>query len=141
VHAQQIEAGEQAAEHRASDVAGVEHAQPRHAGRRGLDPPRDGRQRCAHHQRRRQQTDGRDQGAQHDVAPSRGGIQRVDERHAPEQQQSGRANAQLETGVDLQRVISGMDRARQQQAAETHSAHEGAEQNTQRDGRRADHQL
>ena len=63
VHAQQIEAGEQAAEHRAGDVAAVEEAEPRHAFGRRLDPARDRRQRRAHEERRRQQAERAEQTA------------------------------------------------------------------------------
>ena len=41
VDAQQVEAGEQAAGDRASEVAAVEEAEPRHAARRRFDPARD----------------------------------------------------------------------------------------------------
>ena len=44
-----------AAQHGAGHVPAVEEPQPRHALGRGLDPPRDGRQRRAHQHRRRQQ--------------------------------------------------------------------------------------
>ena len=48
VNAQQVESGEQAAEHRAGDVAAVEEPEPGNAARRRLDPARDGGQRRAH---------------------------------------------------------------------------------------------
>jgi hypothetical protein len=53
VRAQKIEARQQAAEHGARDVAAVEEAEPGDAGRRRLDPARNGRKRRAHEQRRR----------------------------------------------------------------------------------------
>ena len=68
VHAQQIEAGEQTAEHRAGDVAAVEEAEPRDAFRRRLHPARDRRQRRAHEQRRRQQAERAEQAAEEHAA-------------------------------------------------------------------------
>ena len=141
VHAQEVETGEQAAEHRPADVAGIEDAEPRYACRRAPHPPRDGRQRGAHQQRRQQQAGRRDEAAKRDVAASHSGIERVDERHAPEQEQPRGAYAQLEAGVHAQRVIPGIHRPRQQEAAETHPAHERAQQHAQRDRRRTDHEL
>ena len=49
-----------------------------------------------------------------------------------------RCDAELEKCVDPQWMMPGIDAPRQQQAAETHPAHEDAEQNRQRDGGRAD---
>ncbi len=38
-HAQQVEAGEKAADHGARDVAAIKEAQPGHPARRGFHPP------------------------------------------------------------------------------------------------------
>ena len=43
--------------------------------------------------------------------------------------------------VDAQRMLARGDHPRQQQAAQAHAAHEGAEQDAERDRRRADDQL
>ena len=53
--AQQIKAGEQAAENRAGDVAAVKEPEPGNALRGGFDPAGNGRQGRAHQQRRRHQ--------------------------------------------------------------------------------------
>ena len=44
------------------------------------------------------------------------------------------ADAQLQHGVDAQRMVPAGDDARQQQAAQAHAAHERAQQHAQRDG-------
>ncbi len=51
------------------------------------------------------------------------------------------ADAQLEQGVDPQRVPPARDQARQQQAAQAHAAHERPQQHAEGNGGRADHQL
>ncbi len=61
--------------------------------------------------------------------------------HAEQDENADRADAELEAGVDLQRVMSRGDAPRQQDAAEAHAAHERPEQDAQRHGRRADRQL
>src|SRR5262249_56972659 len=63
------------------------------------------------------------------------------ERHAEQNEHAGDADAELERGVDAQRMLIGGDEPRQQQAAETHAAHEGAEQDAERDRRRSDDEL
>ena len=51
------------------------------------------------------------------------------------------ADAELERRVDAQRMLPRVNQAREQQAAEAHPAHEGPEQDAERDRGRADHQL
>src|SRR5262245_55855455 len=58
VYAEQVEAREQAAEYGTGDIAAVEVAQPRDAVRRRAHPARDGRERCAHQQRRWDEANG-----------------------------------------------------------------------------------
>ena len=121
VDAQQVEAGQQAAEHGPGDVAAVEEAQPRHALGAGLDPARDRRQRRAHQQRGRQQAHPGHGPAQQDARQAVAGVTRVhlfDIRHAEQHREPDGADAQLEQGVDPQRVPPGRDEARQQQAAQ-----------------------
>ena len=144
VHAQQVEAGEQAAEHGARGVAPVEEAEPRHALRRGLDPARHGRQRGAHEQGRRQQADRRGQAAHQHAHDTGAGPRRVEasnERHREQHEEADHADAELEPRVDTQRMRARRQHARQQQAAEAHAAHERAEQHADRDGRRPDDQF
>jgi hypothetical protein len=64
-----------------------------------------------------------------------------DGRHAEDDQQANDADPDLEHRVNLQRVPATRHQPGQEQAAQAHSAHEGAEEYTQRRGRRADHQL
>ena len=52
-----------------------------------------------------------------------------------------RADAELQEGVDPQRMVARADEPRQQQAAEAHAAHEDAEQDAQRDRGGTDRQL
>ena len=98
VHAQQVEAGEQAADDRAAGVAAVEVAEPGHALRAGLDPARHRRQRRAHQDRRRQQADAGGQGAEDqaaDAGPAPGDVDAREHRHAEENQQAENADADL----------------------------------------------
>ena len=141
VHAQQVETGQQAADDGAADVAAVEVAEPGHAARRRLHPARDGGQRRAHQERRRQQADRRDDRAHGDVAAADPDVNAVDERHAEQQHQAHDADAELEDGVDLERMLLRVHVPRQQIAAEAHAAHERAEQHAERDRGRPDHQL
>ena len=64
-----------------------------------------------------------------------------DKRHHEQQQQPEHADAELERGVHAERVVLRRYDARQQQAAETHAAHERAEQDADRDRRRSDEEL
>ena len=142
--AQQIEAGEQAADDAAGDVAAVEETEPRHAFRRRGHPARDRRQRRAHQQRRRQEADAGSDRAQDDAGHARSRPRRVDaadQRHAEQHQHGDDADAGFEQRVDPQRMLAQRDHPRQQQAAEAHAAHERAEQDAERDRRRPDDQL
>ena len=142
--AQQVEAGQQAAEHGPGDVAAVEEAQPRHPLRAGLDPARDRRQRRAHQQRGRQQAHPGHGPAQQDARRAVAGVTHVhlfDIRHAEQHHEPDGADAQLEQGVDPQGVPPARDEARQQQAAQAHAAHERPQQHAEGNGGRADHQL
>ncbi len=144
VDPQEVVAGEQAAEDGAGGVAPVEEAQPRHAPRRCLDPARDRRQRRAHEQRRRQQARGRGCAANEDPEDAGAGPGRVDaphDRHPEQHREADDGDADLQHGVDTERMPLGRDDPRQQQAAQAHAAHEGAEQHAHRNGRRPDHQL
>src|SRR5262249_21097935 len=69
------------------------------------------------------------------------GVDAADERHRGENQERERADAEFEQAVDSQRMLARRHDPRQQQAAETHAAHERAEQNPERDGRRSNHEL
>ena len=64
-----------------------------------------------------------------------------DDRHAEENQQAETRDAELQVGVDAQRMLARRDVSRQQQAAEAHAAHERPQQHAQRDSRRADDEL
>ena len=144
VDAQQVEAGQQAAEHGPGDVAAVEEAQPRHPLGAGLDPARDRRQRRAHQQRGRQQAHPGHGPAQQDARRAVAGVTHVDLfdiRHAEQHREPDGADAQLEQGVDPQGVPPARDEPRQQQAARAHAAHERPQQHAEGDGGRADHQL
>ena len=144
VHAQQVEAGRETSQHRAGDIAAVEESEPRHAFRRGLHPSGHGRQRRAHQQRRRQQADGGGKPAQQDADHARAGNRRVDprqRRHPEQHEDADETDAELEVGVDLERMMRGADPPRQQDAAEAHAAHERAEQNAEGDRGGPDGQL
>ena len=141
---QQIEACAQAPADGARDVPGVEPAEPRHALGRRLDPARYGRQRGAHQHRRRQQAHGRDDAARQKAAqsaPARGEVHAAHERHREQEDEAACADAELEQRVHAQRMTSVRDRARQPEAAEAHPAHERAQQDADRHGRRPDHEL
>src|SRR6185503_884475 len=49
--------------------------------------------------------------------------------------------AELEKRVDAERMMACADQTREQQAAETHAAHEDAEQDAERDGRGSNREL
>ena len=113
VDAQEVEAGRQAADDAAADVAAVEEPEPRHAFRRRLDPAGNRRQRGPHQQRRRQQADGRGEAAEEDArdtgAARHGHVEAVQERHAEEDEQAEGADAQLQERVDAQRMLAPAD--------------------------------
>ncbi len=84
-NAQQVEAGEQTADHRAGGISAVEKPQPRNAFRRRLDPASHCRQRRAHQHCRRQQADAGRHAAQQDADDTLAGPRGVctaDQRHA-----------------------------------------------------------
>ena len=68
-------------------------------------------------------------------------VDAADERHAHEHEQSDERDAQLEARVDAQRMLPRGDDVRKREAAQAHAAHECAQQNSQRNRRRADDQL
>jgi hypothetical protein len=144
IHAKQVEPRKDAAQHGASDVAAVKEAEPRDALGRGFHPSRDGRQRRTHQQRRRQQTHAGDQAAKQQPGHARSRPRRVDvadQRHADQREQSDEPDAQLETRIHAQRMLTRRHEVRQREAAQTHAAHECAEEYSQRNRRGSDHQL
>ena len=143
-HAQQVEAGQQAADHRAHRVRAVEHPEHADAFRRRLDPARRRGQRRAHQERRRQQAEPAHQGAQQDrrhPVPHRGGVDRIHQRHQEQHQNAAGADAEFELSVDAQRMLSAEFQPRQQQAAQAEPAHEGRQQHAERNRAGPDHQL
>ena len=141
---QEVKAREQAADDRAPDVAAVEIPEPRHAGRRRLDEARDRRQRRAHQDRRRQQADAGDDRPQKEVDLPGAGDRRVDaadQRHHEQHDHAQGTDTELEKRVDAERMMACADKAREQQAAEAHAAHEDAEQDAKRDGRGSNREL
>ncbi len=142
--AQQVEPGEKAPDDRAAGVSAVEVAEPRDALRTGLDPAGHRGQRRPHQNRRRQQADARGDGAEEEADRTRPAPRRVDVgegRHAEEDEEPEHANGDFHVGVDAQRMLARRDVARQQEAAETHAAHERPEQHGERDRGRADDEL
>src|SRR6186713_1497351 len=86
----------------------------------------------------------RHQAAQQEAAeavPAPDGVDAADQRHGEEQHDTHDADAELERGVDPQRVPAGRDVTGQQEAAQAHPAHEGPEQHAHRHGGRAHEQL
>jgi len=139
VHAQQIETGQQAAEDRARNIASVKEPQPGHAPRRCFQPARHRRQRRPHEQRRRQQADGAYQAPQQNASKAvthAGHVNLHHLRHHDQHQDSANADADLEQGIDSQRVMPGGHHPGQQQAAQAHPAHVSAQKHPQRDCRR-----
>ena len=128
VHAQQIKTRQQASEHRSGDVRGVEKSEPGNFVR----PASQSGQRRAHQHSGGQETDGRDDSAKRDAGH---------ERHQQQHQDSENADAELDCGVHAQRMAAGGDQARKDQAAETHSSHEGGEEDAERNGSGADDQF
>ena len=144
VDAQQIESGEQAAEHGAGDVAGVENAEPGNAARRRFEPARDRGQRRAHQHGRRQQQRAADQAAQENprrAGAAERGVQAAGIGQHQQDRDAEHADADLDQRIDLERMMARGDQIGQRQAAQAHAAHEGAEQHAERDRGRADHQL
>ena len=109
-----------------------------------LDPARHRRQRRAHQNRRRQEEDAGGDGAEDEADRAGTAPRRVDvreSRHAEEDEEPEHADGDLDERIDAQRMLARRDVARQQEAAETHAAHERAEQHSQRHRRRANHEL
>ena len=140
----QIEPGREAADDRPGDVAAVEESEPRDSFRRGLDPSGHRRQGRAHQERRWQQANRRGNAAQEDAddaAAGDRGVEAGQERHPEQDEDADGADAELEVGVDFQRVMGRGDPPRQQEAAQAHAPHERAQQDAQRHGRRTNRQL
>ena len=134
VDAQEVKTSEQTAQDGAADVAAIEEPQPRHALRRRLDPPRDRRQRCAHQERRRHEAHAGCHATQQNSHEPRSRPRRVqpaDERHCQQHRDPDDPDPQLEAGIHAQGMMARRDETRQGQAAQTHPAHEGAEQNAE----------
>src|SRR5262249_17056592 len=86
----------------------------------------------------------RGQATKNDSGDARPGPRRVDaadQRHAEQDQNPERPDPELERRVHTERVLPGADDARQEQTAQAHAAHEGAEQETKGNGRGSDDQL
>ena len=143
-HAQQVEAGQQAAQDRTRRVRAVEHAEHADALGRGLDPARSRRQRRAHQERGRQQAEAAHQGAQQNrrqAVPHRGRIYGIHQRHQEQHQNSTGADTEFQLAVDAQRMLPPEFQARQQQTPQAEPAHESGQQHAERDRARPDHQL
>ncbi len=141
VNAQEIEAGEHAAEHRAGDVAAVEEAQPGNAFGSRLHPTGDRRERRAHEKRRRQQAERAEEAADQQI---RRAVQRDREvqtagvRQSPQHEQSEAGDRQLQQRVNAERVLAARHEAGEVEATDAHAAHERAEQHPERHRRRSD---
>ncbi len=144
IYAQQVETGEQTAEHCARDVAAVEESKPRHALRRRLHPARNRRQGRAHEHRWRQEA----HCAQHRAEQNRpepvsdiGDVQ-VAQRWQREQDENAEcADSEFQARVDAKRVPVRRDDAREQKASRAHATHECGQQDTERYRRCPDYQL
>ena len=55
-------------------------------------------------------------------------------------QQAKHRDSAFQLGIDTQRVFLSRDESREEEGSQAHATHEGAEQHTHRDGRRADDQ-
>ena len=144
-HAQQIEARQQAAEHRAHGVSAVEQAHPRNALGRGLDPARRRRQRRAHQEwsaasgRSRTPARAAEWPASRAPPPPCTRHPPAACRTAPE---CRTRDAEFHFGIHPQRMLLARPlQARQQEAAQAQPAHEGGQQHAERNGARPDHQL
>ena len=142
--AQQIKSSEQAAENGASEIAPVEKSQPGNAAGGGFDPARNGGQRRAHQQGWWQQTNGADDGAQQNGRGAHAAVSCVEPGDAwqrkPERDAQD-ADPQFEERINAKRMAAGRNPTGQKNAAEAHAAHEGPEQDPQRNRRGPDHQL
>ena len=145
VDAQQVEAGEQRAEDGAGQIRAVQQAPPGNAARRGLDAAHDGRQRCAHQNRRRQQADRGDQPAQQHARQAvlgAGDVHAIDERQREQNEDAAERDAEFQGRIHAQRMLVLQSaHARQRQAPDAQPAHERRQQDAERDRGRADGQL
>ena len=144
IEAQQVEAGQDAPRHRARNIGAVQQSQPRDPPGRRLRPSGDGGKRGAHQQRRRQQAHRHDHAARHHPGEARrrlGEVEAPDPRHDVQHQDSGRRDPQFETGEHLDGMPAHGHESWQGEAAQAQSRHVGRQQQPQRDGRGADHQL
>src|SRR5437870_2626125 len=69
------------------------------------------------------------------------GVQSTREGHCSEYKDPHCADAKLEHPVHPQRMLTRRNKSRQQKTAQTHSTHEGPEQNAERNGGRPDDEL
>jgi hypothetical protein len=145
VNAQEIKAGQQAAKDGAAGVCAIEESPPGSAPWRGFDPSRDGRQRCAHQNRRRQQTDRGNQSAQEHAWQAVAGnsnIEPVHEWNDHQDQQAADGDAGFDYGEDPQRVVSRIEpQPRKSNTSQTQSTHKRRQQDAKGHCRRANRQL
>ncbi len=139
VNAQQVKTGEQASDHGARGVAGVQISPRGNATR----PSDDRRQRSTHQDRRREHAERREDSAPqhsgHAVLGS-GDVQAIQRRQAELHQDRARGDSQFEGGVNFQRMLRQAD-AREPQAADAQASHEGREQDAERNRGRPDGEL
>jgi hypothetical protein len=140
---QQVEAGQAAAQDGPGGVGAVKEPDPGGPARPAPVPPGDGGQRRAHQGGRRQDEHGCRQPAQRDVedpVAEPGEVDRADGGQRHRQEEPEQADADLQRPVDPQGMGLARDDARQQHASQKHPAHEGRQENRQRQSRRADDQ-
>jgi len=75
------------------------------------------------------------------VSAAEGDVQTADMRHREQQHQRRRADSRFEGREYAERMQTGADEVRSQQATEAQSAHEGAEHRAERNGRGTDGEL
>ena len=68
-------------------------------------------------------------------------VDAAEERHAKEEKKAAGRNPEFEIRVDAQGMLARRNDARQKEAAEAHPAHERAQKNAHRYGRRTNNQL
>ena len=145
VDAQQVESGQDAARHRAGDIGAIEQSQPGNSPRRGFHPARDGGKRGAHQERRRKQADRGNRAAQDQPGESGEACARdvkaPDQGNAEQRDDPERRDPQFQKRVDAHRMMPRRNQPRESDAAQAQPAHVSREQQSQRYGRGADHQL
>ncbi len=144
VHAKEIETREQAAEHRADDVAAIEEPEPAHPFRRRLRPARDGGQRRPHQDRGRKEEHGAGESPQQEAGNAGRNTCRIEparDRDAEEHEDAEHRDAGLEDGVDAQGMRGRRYEAVEEEAPQAKPRHERPEKDAERDAGRADHQL